>query len=84
VGSIVGTQFGKNALNPTFDGFLVDLELICNFFVRTPGCDESQDKDFGWSQVVISGMLSDFVRGFGRKEPFFNLFRATLNPTLPS
>src|SRR6185437_3183439 len=67
VGSIVSTQFRKNALDPTLDRFLRDGELIRNLLVRIPGCYEAQDKDFGRRQGVIRRVLGDLVRGFRGK-----------------
>ena len=67
VGSIVGAQFRKDALDPALHGFLRDGELIRNLLVRIPGCDQSQHGDFCGCQGVIHRMLGNFVRGLRRE-----------------
>jgi hypothetical protein len=46
VRSVVGTQLGKNALDPTLNRFLRDRKLIGNPLVRVTSCDQSQNIDF--------------------------------------
>jgi hypothetical protein len=46
VGSIVGAQFGKNALDSAFDRFLGDRKLIRNLLVCISCRDQSQNIDF--------------------------------------
>ena len=36
MGSVVSAQFGEDILDPAFDGFFGDRELICNLFVGIP------------------------------------------------
>ena len=83
MGSIAGAQFRKDALDSTLDGFLGDGELIGNLLVRIPGCDQTQNKDFGWCQRVIRRMLGYLVRGFRGKRLFSQRGLHGLSPVIP-
>jgi hypothetical protein len=46
VSTVVGTQFGENALDSTLDGFFRDRQSIGNLLVGVPFGDQVQDTDF--------------------------------------
>ena len=83
MGSIVGAQFRKDALDSTLDGFFRDGELIRNLLVRIAGCDQPQHGDLCRGEGVIRRMLRDFVRGLGRKGSFFRLGLPGWFPAVP-
>jgi hypothetical protein len=75
VGSIIGAQLGKDALDSTLDGLLGNRKLIPDLLVGISGRDQAQHADFCGGQGVIRRMLSYFVRDLRGKGLLPDVYR---------
>jgi hypothetical protein len=53
LGPVIHLQFVKDIANVVFYRLLTEIQIVGDFFVGLPVCDEAQDSDFAFGQIVF-------------------------------